>query len=166
MSKRPILLVVALVVLAIASFFVVPPGHERAHVTALVVVLGLALGRMITTLQRATEAAAEVEVPAGAVVVREGPANFKSGWAMVGGVLKLTPEALIFSAHGFVQKARVHQWDLRRFEGVEPSRSLGLIPNAIVVRFGGADVKLVVSYRDVWMRDLRRTAEALRRPAA
>jgi hypothetical protein len=166
MSKRPVLLAAALVVLAIASFLVVPRAYQREHLIALVVVSGLVLRQMATAFQRATEVAAEVEVPAAAAVLREGPANFKRGWAMVGGVLKLTPATLMFSAHGFVQKATVHCWDLRHFEGVEPARTLGLVPNAIVVRIGGAQVKLVVMQRDLWMRDLRRAAEALRQTAA
>jgi hypothetical protein len=132
-------------------------------------VIGLvvaAIGQVLMrSLRRSAEATAAGAGVAGAVT-REGPANFKDGWVMVGGVLKLTPDALVFAAHGFAQRAQARTWDLRRFERVVPSRTLGLIPNAITVTIGGADVKLVVGQRDRWMRDIQHAAEALIPPRA
>src|SRR5262245_61420990 len=102
-------------------------------VGALVGMVVAAISQVLAKRLRSSAEATAAGAGLPGAFLREGPANFKDGWVMVGGVLKLTAETLVFAAHGFAQKAKVHTWDLRRFEGVVPSRTLGLIPNAITV---------------------------------
>ena len=149
--------------MAIVSPLVVPPEFGHQFKLAIVVLCGIVVTAMMREHGRAAQVASAVALPADAVVLREGPANFKDGWVMVGGILKLTPEKLVFSAHGFAQSARVRAWDLHEFAGTTPARALGLVPNAILVRFGPTEIKLVVTEREAWLEAIRSAAANLGR---
>jgi hypothetical protein len=158
MAKKLVAAVVVLLALGVCSPFLVPAAFAVQLELVIVVLCGVAVVAMLRALAQVTRTASAVAVPADAVVLREGPANYKDGWLMVGGVLKLTPDHLVFSAHGFAQKARVHTWELRGVQGASPARTLGLVPNAMLVRFATTEIKLVVHDRDTWMRAIRSAA--------
>jgi hypothetical protein len=124
--------------------------------------LGFVLATVLKAFRRASATASQVAVPEEATVLRQGPANFKRGWVMVGGALKLTPEHLVFSSHGFAQKAQVHAWELRGLKGLDTANTLGIVPNAIVVRFEQGQVKLVVNDRKAWLLAIRSAVSQLR----
>jgi len=161
MAKKRIAAVAVLVALGIAAPYVVPPELNHDFKVQWLFYAAAALVGLLKDFGRAAQVASAVALPPDAVVLREGPANFKNGWLMIGGILKLTPDQLVFSAHGFAQKARVFSWPLRDFTGVSAARTLGLVPNAIQVRFGAAEVKLVVTDRKGWMSQIAAAAAPL-----
>src|SRR5262245_24790379 len=141
MSKKRILVVAALLAAGIAAPYVVPAELNHEFKLQWLFYAGAALAGLLRDFGKATQVASAVALPPDAVVLREGPANLKNGWVMIGGVLKLTPDQLVFSAHGFAQKARVFAWPLRDFTDASLARTLGLVPNSILVRFGATEIK-------------------------
>jgi hypothetical protein len=86
-------------------------------------------------------------------VPRQGPANHRRGAEARGGWLVLTERALVFRSHGFnVQNAPLRV-PLAEVRGVRGKRTLGLIPNLLLVeRQDGTAEAFVVSERDAWLR--------------
>ena len=163
MSKKRILGIVGLLAAGVVAPFIVPPALEHQFKVRFVLWGVALLVALLRDFSAATQAASAVALPPDTVVILEGPANFKNGWVMIGGVLKLTRDQLVFSAHGFAQKARVYAWELRNLEELQPASTLGLVPNAIEARFGSVRSKFVVEGRDAWMSAIR-AAAAKRRP--
>src|SRR4051812_12233403 len=105
MARKRLFAVVGLLALGTFLPLVLPPELHGDLALRLLFYLAAALVGLLKDFGRAVHAASAEALPPDAVVLREGPANFKNGWVMVGGVLKLTPDKLVFSAHGFAQKA-------------------------------------------------------------
>ncbi len=166
MSRKLVLALVLLLVGGVVGPLVVPPEHASTARMAIVALAAAAVVAMLKSFGAAAQKASEVAVPEGATVLRDGPANLKDGWVMIGGVLKLTPDQLVFSSHGFAQKASTRAWELKSFESIAPARAMGIVPNALLVRIGGTEIKLVVTEREGWMKAIQSAAVALRREAA
>ncbi|MGH7329074.1 MAG: hypothetical protein ACREJX_12055 [Polyangiaceae bacterium] len=81
-----------------------------------------------------------------------GLANHKKGLEAVGGKLYLTDRRLRFRSHAFNFQPHDASYDLDDIASVEPARSLGIIPNRIVLhmKHGGKEA-FVVSGRAEWV---------------
>ena len=164
MSKKRMVAIVALFAAGLAAPMLLPRELEGEFKLRWLFWAAAVLAGVLRDFGRAAQVASEVALPPDAVVVREGPANFKRGWVMVGGVLKMTPELLVFSSHGFAQKARVQAWPLADVVAVEPARTLWIVPNSIVVRMRAGELKFVVMDRQGWMSAIQ--AASAQRPKA
>jgi hypothetical protein len=158
MSKKRIVAIAALLAAGVVGPFIVPPALEHAFRLRFVLWGAALLAALLRDFGAAVQAASAVALPPDTVVILEGPANFKNGWVMIGGVLKLTRDQLLFSAHGFAQNARVYAWELQSLDELTPANTLGLVPNAIEARFGAVRSKLVMEGRDAWMSAIRAAA--------
>lgn len=91
----------------------------------------------------------------GEPILFQGPANHWRGAEARGGWLVLTTRRLVFRSHGKNIQNQGLEVLLADVTGVEPSRSLGLIPNGLRVRLGGDVVeRFVVSERGAWLAAL------------
>jgi hypothetical protein len=101
------------------------------------------------------------------IIAMHGPANHKKGMEAVGGKLFLTSTRLRFKSHAFNFRAHDESFPLDEIESVEPARSIGIIPNAIVVRMRYAGKqRFVVMTRAKWIAAITEkisAAEALRK---
>ena len=89
-------------------------------------------------------------------VVHYGLANHQKGVEAVGGKLYLTGERLRFRSHKLNFQTHDISWNLDEIESVEPTRSLGIIPNRVLVRMKtGARESFVVSGREAWVNAIR-----------
>lgn len=96
-------------------------------------------------------------------VLRQGLGSFREGRIVAqGGAIVLTPARLTFSAHGFAQRSFVRSWPLDELQEVEPSLTLGMIPNSLRLRFKDAEFHLIVTDRDAWLHAIRSAANGAR----
>jgi hypothetical protein len=93
----------------------------------------------------------------GEPVLHQGPANHWRGVEARGGWLVLTPRRLVFRSHGKNIRNEGVELLLADVVSVEPSRSLGIVPNGLRIRHKGDAVeKFVVSERAGWLTALTR----------
>lgn len=89
----------------------------------------------------------------GEPILMQGPANHWRGAEARGGWLVLTARRLVFRSHGKNIQNQGLEVSLADVIDVEPSRSLGLIPNGMRVRLAGDAVeRFVVAERGAWLR--------------
>jgi len=92
----------------------------------------------------------------GETVLLQGPANHWKGAEAVGGHLCLTRARLRFKSHGFNVQVHEASYPLGSIQSVEPARSLGIIPNGLlVVLDDGRREKFVVNRRGEWVEKVR-----------
>lgn len=90
---------------------------------------------------------------------RTGRANHFVGWESVGGTLHLTGDSLFFESHGMNVRDHELRIALGDITAVSPARTLGLIPNGVIVEHGDTRERFVVSGRRAWVEAI----EAARR---
>lgn len=142
--------------LGMSLLFVLITGGWRGIVPG--AVAGVLFGAICAAFAAAVQArgASKDGTFAGEPVLHEGPANHWSGEEARGGWLVLTPSRLVFRAHGY--NFQKHPVVIARGEivGVEPGRSLGIIPNGLRVRrLHGGEERFVVRAQSAWVRALR-----------
>ncbi|MFT3770788.1 MAG: hypothetical protein QM820_35645 [Minicystis sp.] len=92
----------------------------------------------------------------GETVLFQGPANHVKGMEAVGGKLYLTRARLRFKSHGLNVQVHDESYPIAAVRSVEPTRSLGIIPNGLaVVLDDGRREKFVVSGRGEWVEKIR-----------
>jgi hypothetical protein len=88
----------------------------------------------------------------GAPVLCEGPANHFKGAEGVGGYLWLTTEQLLFQSHRFNVQNHECRMPLAEISEVEATKTLGIIPNGLLVRHvSGAQERFVVHKNRDWV---------------
>lgn len=88
----------------------------------------------------------------GEPLLHQGPANHWLGVESRGGWLILTPTRLLFRSHGKNIQNAAFALSLADVTAVEATRTLGLIPNGLVVRRrADAPAKFVVQGRREWV---------------
>lgn len=131
--------------------------------TGLGVVLGLLsaalFGLLIGAFARRVEQTDTFE-PGGAApdflpeehVIHQGLANHFKGMEGVGGKLYLTNRRLRFRSHAVNIQVHDESYPLDLITTVEPARTLGLIPNGLLVTLGdGRRERFVVHHRKAWV---------------
>ncbi len=89
---------------------------------------------------------------AGESVVHFGPANHFKGLESVGGKLFLTSQRLRFRSHTMNVQTHDESYPLDTIVAVEATRTLGLIPNGLLVRLrDGRAERFVVGGRAQWV---------------
>lgn len=128
------------------------------HGPAVGLVAGLATGALFGALLAAfvVAQARRMKIAGDALdgepILLQGPANHWRGAEARGGWLVLTTRRLVFRSHGKNIQNQGLDLQLTDVTAVEPSRSLGLIPNGLRVRLAGEVVeRFVVSERDAWL---------------
>lgn len=92
----------------------------------------------------------------GEPVLHAGPANHFKGLEGVGGKLFLTDRRLRFRSHAFNVQTHDESYPLASIRSVEPSRTLGIVPNGLLVRLAdGRTERFVVLRRSEWLSRLR-----------
>lgn len=92
----------------------------------------------------------------GEKVLRFGPANHFKGLEGVGGKLFLTDKRLRFRSHKINFRAHDESFPIETIASVEPSRSLGIIPNGLLVHLrDGRRERFVVAGRGGWVSSIR-----------
>jgi hypothetical protein len=90
-------------------------------------------------------------------VLEHGPANHFKGLEGVGGKLFLTERRLRFRSHGFNVQNHDESYPLEDIVAVEPARTLGIIPNGLLVQLrDGRRERFVVTARGSWVASIRR----------
>ena len=90
-------------------------------------------------------------------VVHHGPANHFKGIEAVGGKLFLTNRRLVFRSHRFNVQTHEESYPLDGIVSAEPSRTLGLVPNGLLLQMrDGRRERFVVGGRSEWVSLLRR----------
>ena len=101
---------------------------------------------------------------AGETIFHFGPANHFKGLESVGGKLFLTDRRLRFRSHAFNVQTHDESYPLGWVRHVEASRTLGIVPNGLLVHFAdGRRERFVVGARDVWIAQLGEAVKALGR---
>ena len=94
------------------------------------------------------------------IVIHVGPANHFKGIESVGGKLFLTNKRLRFRSHKVNVQVHDESYQVDTITSVEPSRTLGMIPNGLVVHLrDGRRERFVVMGRSEWVMRLQATAE-------
>jgi hypothetical protein len=89
-------------------------------------------------------------------VLRHGPANHFKGIEGVGGKLFLTNKRLRFRSHKINVQTHDESYPIETIASVEPSRSLGIVPNGLLVHLrDGRRERFVVSGRADWVSNIR-----------
>lgn len=125
---------------------------------------GLMFGALLTAFAEGQRRRMKIAsgVLDGEPIVRQGPANHWRGVEARGGWLVLTTRRLVFRSHGKNVQNEGAELPLAEVAAVEPSRSLGIVPNGLRVRRkDGAVERFVVAERGEWLAAL---TAALRRP--
>ena len=87
----------------------------------------------------------------GAAILFEGPANHFKGAEGVGGYLWLTSGILLFRSHRFNIQNHECRMPLSEITGVESTKTLGIIPNGLLVRLvSGTQERFVVHKNRDW----------------
>lgn len=95
----------------------------------------------------------------GAAVLFQGPANHFKGVEAVGGKLYLTRDRLRFKSHGLNVQVHEEAYPLAQIKRTEPARTLGIIPNGLVIELDdGRRERFVVNGRSEWMAKIRAAA--------
>ncbi|HZF54168.1 MAG TPA: hypothetical protein VE093_36230 [Polyangiaceae bacterium] len=85
-------------------------------------------------------------------VIHQGLANHFKGMEGVGGKLYLTNRRLRFRSHAVNIQVHDESYPLDLITTVEPARTLGLIPNGLLVTLGdGRRERFVVHHRRAWV---------------
>jgi hypothetical protein len=93
-------------------------------------------------------------------VLRHGPANHFKGIEGVGGKLFLTNKRLRFRSHKINVQTHDESYPIEMIASVEPSRSLGIIPNGLLVHLrDGHRERFVVAGRGDWVSSIRSALE-------
>jgi hypothetical protein len=91
-------------------------------------------------------------------VLHHGPANHFKGIEGVGGKLFLTNKRLRFRSHKINVQTHDESYPIETIASVEPSRSLGIVPNGLLVHLrDGRRERFVVSGRGDWVSSIRST---------
>lgn len=117
---------------------------------------GWALAKMLKVSAPRPEAPAldprAADCDDGEVVLMHGPANHFKGIEAVGGRLLLTNRRLRFRSHAFNIQKHDESYPLEAIRRVEPARSLGIIPNALLVSMAdGRRERFVCIRRTEWV---------------
>jgi hypothetical protein len=92
-------------------------------------------------------------------VLHFGPANHFKGIEGVGGKLFLTSKRLRFRSHKLNVQTHDESYPLEAILSVEPARTLGIVPNGVLVRLrDGRSERFVVGGRAEWVTRLRDAA--------
>jgi hypothetical protein len=87
----------------------------------------------------------------GAAILFEGPANHFKGAEGVGGYLWLTPGQLFFRSHRFNIQNHECQIPLSQIAEVDANKTLGMIPNGLLVRLvSGTQERFVLNKNRDW----------------
>jgi hypothetical protein len=118
---------------------------------------GLVAGALFATLMRWSAARQtkrfSVDRPDfdGAAILFEGPANHFKGALGVGGYLWLTSGQLFFKSHRFNIQIHECRMPLSEIADVEATKTLGLVPNGLLVRLvSGRQERFVVHKNRDW----------------
>lgn len=113
---------------------------------------GFAFGLIMHLFLKKTGASLASEMMDGEEVLLAGPANHVKGIEAVGGRLSVTPSRLRFRSHRFNVQTHDESYPLEAVTRVEPARSLGIIPNAMIVHLeDGRRERFVVMDRGRWV---------------
>jgi hypothetical protein len=94
--------------------------------------------------------------PADEPVLHHSLANHFKGFEAVGGKLHLTRQRLRFRSHALNVQTHDESYPLESIARVEPARTLGIIPNAILVHLhDGRRERFVVMGRTRWVDAIR-----------
>jgi hypothetical protein len=86
-------------------------------------------------------------------VIHHGLANHFKGTESVGGKLYLTNHRLRFRSHSINIQVHDESYPIELITNVEPARTLGLIPNGLLVTLAdGRRERFVVHHRSAWVR--------------
>ena len=137
------------------------PALQRGAIAGLVVgsITGLLFGVLMAGFAESQRGRMAVEGDEldGEPVLHQGPANHWRGIEARGGWLILTSRRLVFRSHGKNVNNEGAEVLLADITAVEPSRSLGIVPNGLRVRHKGDAVeKFVVAERAAWLSALAR----------
>ena len=103
-------------------------------------------------------------------ILKAGPANHGSRLGAMGGWLVLTTQRLVFKTHSFNLRKYELSLPLSRITSVEPTATVGLIPNSIQVRLlDGRVERFSVDERTAWRSDITATivsSDNQQRPSA
>lgn len=89
-------------------------------------------------------------------VLRHGLANHYKGIEAVGGKLFLTNRRLRFRSHKINVQTHDESYPIDTIASVEPARSLGIVPNGLLVHLrDGRRERFVVSGRGDWVSSIR-----------
>jgi hypothetical protein len=102
---------------------------------------------------------------AGEVVIRSGAANMmKRGYAL-GGKLYLTNKRLRFCPHRINIETSDYSFPVSHVNSIEPSRAMGVVPNAITISLhDGRAIKFVVYDRMKWVSTISERVGPPRQP--
>jgi hypothetical protein len=113
---------------------------------------GLLFGVLLATFAEAQRR--RMEIPGkeldGEKIIKQGPANHWLGAEARGGWLVLTERRLVFRSHGKNIQNAGAELRLADITAVEPSNTLGIVPNGLRVRHGDAVEKFVLTERSDW----------------
>lgn len=84
-------------------------------------------------------------------VQRTGRANHFAGLESVGGTLHLTDAGLFFESHGMNVRDHELRVALEAITAVRATRTLGIVPNGLLVEHTGGRERFVVSGRRAWV---------------
>ena len=119
------------------------------------VLFGAMMGAFVRIAERSNTFAPGAAAPTfapGEHVVHQGLANHFKGIEGVGGKLYLTNQRLRFQSHTLNVQVHDESYPLDLITNVEPARTLGLIPNGLLVTLAdGRRERFVVHHRKAWV---------------
>jgi len=126
-------------------------------------VSGFAFGLAVKTFLKISMSTPHLEMDARAAgfdadesVIHVGPANHFKGIESVGGKLFLTNRRLRFRSHKVNVQMHDESYPLQEIASVEPARTLGIIPNGLLVHLrDGRRERFVVMSRGAWVERIR-----------
>src|SRR4051794_3722606 len=86
------------------------------------------------------------------ILIKQGAANLFRKFGAVGGWLYLTNKRIFFKPHRFNVRAKEASIPIMSIKEVQPTRSLWLFPNRIVIRTDSKTFSFILNERDVWTK--------------
>lgn len=130
--------------------------HSATAGLAAGVATGVLFGIAIAVMSKMAKPFVPADLDSDETILHQGPANHFKGREAVGGSLVLTNKRLRFRSHKINVAKHDESFAIAEIKSIAPSRTLGFIPNGVVVelRAGGCH-RFVVSERSTWVSRVR-----------
>ena len=135
--------------------------HDARAGLATGVLSAVLFGVAIGALGKLARPFVATDLDSGEALLHQGPANHFVGSEAVGGSLMLTSKRLRFRSHKINVQNHDQSLPIERIASIEPVKTLGLIPNGVVVHLrDGTKERFVVGNRSIWLTRVRKAIPA------